>query len=212
MLDEIQTGFGRCGKMMCYEHEDAKPDILAVGKAMSGGMLPVSAAFASNEIMLNVKPGEHGSTYGGNPLAMHVAKVAVETMVEENMIENAAKMGEILFDKLSSIKSPLIKEVRGKGLFLSIELKSNKHVDGHDLAETLIGKGLATKATHTYTLRFAPALTINEKQLLKACRIISASMNQTNKLNIQRKKDAQAGKPVKEKSPKKSNKSEKLSL
>jgi ornithine--oxo-acid transaminase len=104
---------------MAYEHDGAaaKPDILCVGKAMSGGMMPVSAAFANDAVMMNIKPGDHGSTYGGNPLAMLVAKVAIETMIEEKMIENAVKMGDIFHDKLSKLKSRLIKDVRGRGLF-----------------------------------------------------------------------------------------------
>jgi ornithine--oxo-acid transaminase len=108
---------------MAYEWDDAKPDILAVGKALSGGMMPASAAFCNDDIMMNIKPGDHGSTYGGNPLAMRVSKVAIQTLVEEGMIENSFKMGEIFQDELSKIKSPLIKEVRGKGLFRSIEIR-----------------------------------------------------------------------------------------
>lgn len=108
ILDEIQTGFGRTGKLMAYEWDNAQPDILAVGKALSGGMMPVSAAFCNDNIMMNIKPGDHGSTYGGNPLAMRVSKVAIQTLVEEGMIENSLKMGEIFQDELSKIKSPLI--------------------------------------------------------------------------------------------------------
>mmetsp|Transcript_17286 Transcript_17286/g.12345 ORF Transcript_17286/g.12345 Transcript_17286/m.12345 type:complete len:163 (+) Transcript_17286:784-1272(+) len=161
---------------MCHEHENVKPDILAVGKGMSGGMMPVSAAFANDNIMMLIKPGDHGSTYGGNPLGMYVSKVAVETMIEEGMVENSARMGEILMDKLLSIKNPLVKDVRGKGLFFSIELKEKKYVDGHDFAESLLKNGIATKATHHYTCRFAPALNIDEKTLLSACAKISRSL------------------------------------
>ena len=121
ILDEIQTGFGRTGKLMAYEHEqNAKPDILVVGKALSGGMMPVSGAFANDDIMLNIKPGEHGSTYGGNPLAMAVSRAAIQTLVEEGMPENAAKMGEILRDELGKIKSSIISDQRGRGLFRAI--------------------------------------------------------------------------------------------
>ena len=109
MLDEIQTGFGRSGKMMAYEWDmEGKPDILIVGKALSGGLMPVSGAFCNDEIMLNIKPGEHGSTYGGNPLAMAVAKAAIHTMVEERMPENAEKMGEVFKEELAKIKNPII--------------------------------------------------------------------------------------------------------
>ena len=101
ILDEVQTGFGRTGKLMAYDWEGIKPDILAVGKALSGGTMPISAAFCNNEIMLQVRPGEHGSTFGGNPLAMAVAKAAIKTLVDDGMVENALKMGEIMQDKLS---------------------------------------------------------------------------------------------------------------
>lgn len=117
ILDEVQTGFGRTGKLMAYDWEGMKPDIVSVGKALSGGTMPVSAAFCNNDIMMNVKPGDHGSTYGGNPLAMAVSRAAIKALVEEGMVENAAKMGEILGGELSSIKSPVIKETRGRGLF-----------------------------------------------------------------------------------------------
>ena len=109
MLDEIQTGFGRSGKMMAYEWDmDEKPDILIVGKALSGGLMPVSGAFCNDNIMLNIKPGEHGSTYGGNPLAMAVARTAIQTMVDEKMPENAEKMGQIFKEELAKIKNPII--------------------------------------------------------------------------------------------------------
>lgn len=119
ILDEIQTGFGRTGKLMAYEHEGIKPDILIVGKAISGGFMPVSAAFCNDKIMLNIHPGEHGSTYGGNPLAMHVSRVAIQTLIEEGMVENAAKMGQILGEKLQYLAQnrSLILESRGIGLF-----------------------------------------------------------------------------------------------
>ena len=118
ILDEIQTGFGRTGKLMAYEWDsDARPHILAVGKALSGGFMPVSGAFCDDYIMMNIKPGDHGSTYGGNPLAMATAKAAIKTLIEEGMPENALKMGAILKEELTSIRSPVIKETRGIGLF-----------------------------------------------------------------------------------------------
>ena len=121
VTDEVQTGWGRTGKLFCYEYEDVKPDIVTVGKALSGGMMPVSAAFANNNIMDLIKPGDHGSTFGGNPLGMAVSKVAIETLIEEKMVENSAKMGEILLDTLnSSIKSTMITDIRGKGLFVGL--------------------------------------------------------------------------------------------
>jgi ornithine--oxo-acid transaminase len=164
ILDEIQTGFGRCGKMMAYEwDEDAKPDIVAVGKALSGGFMPISGAFCDDHIMLNIKPGEHGSTYGGNPLAMATAKAAIKTLVEEGMPENALRMGEILGDELSQIRSPIIKDTRGRGLFRAVEVAHDAHVNGNDFAYVLMKLGLLTKATHNHSLRLAPALIINEK-------------------------------------------------
>eukprot|EP00350_Pseudokeronopsis_sp_OXSARD2_P002271 CAMPEP_0170561742 /NCGR_PEP_ID=MMETSP0211-20121228/56734_1 /TAXON_ID=311385 /ORGANISM="Pseudokeronopsis sp., Strain OXSARD2" /LENGTH=125 /DNA_ID=CAMNT_0010877715 /DNA_START=644 /DNA_END=1021 /DNA_ORIENTATION=+ len=124
--------------------------------------MPVSAAFANDEIMSVIKPGDHGTTYGGNALGMTVAKAAISTLMEEGLVENSAKMGEILLDKLSAIKSPLIKDVRGQGLFLAIEMKRDLYVNGNDLAECLMMRGLTTKPTHTYTLRFSPTLAITE--------------------------------------------------
>ena len=122
--------------------------------------MPVSGAFCDDHIMLNVKPGEHGSTYGGNPLAMATARAAIKTLVEEGMPENAFKMGEVLGNELSSIKSPLIKDTRGRGLFRAIEVSSESRVNGNDLAYILMKLGLLTKATHDYSLRLAPSLVI----------------------------------------------------
>jgi ornithine--oxo-acid transaminase len=172
-LDEIQTGFGRCGKLMAYEwDEDSKPDIVAVGKALSGGFMPVSAAFCDDHIMMNIKPGDHGSTYGGNPLAMATAKAAIHTLVEEGMPENALRMGDLLGEELQKIKSPIIKDTRGRGLFRAVEVARDSRVDGHDLAKILMKLGLLTKATHDYSLRLAPALVIKEHEVIEAASVI----------------------------------------
>lgn len=148
---------------MCYEWDGIKPDIVSVGKALSGGMMPVSGAFANNEIMDLIKPGEHGSTYGGNPLAMAVAKTSIEVLLEEKMVENSLKMGEILLNSIKDLKHRYVKEVRGRGLFVGIELKEGIHIDGNDLAYAMMKRGILTKATHDSTVRLAPCLTINEK-------------------------------------------------
>ena len=151
---------------MAYEYEqNAKPDILVVGKALSGGMMPVSGAFCNDDIMLNIKPGEHGSTYGGNPLAMAVSRAAIQTLVDEGMPENAAKMGEIFKEELSKIKSSIISDQRGRGLFRAIEVNRDSRVNGNDLAYILMKLGLLTKATHDYSLRLAPALVIKEEEV-----------------------------------------------
>ena len=187
IFDEIQTGFGRCGKLLAHEWDkDSKPDILVVGKALSGGFLPVSGAFCDDEIMLNIKPGEHGSTYGGNPLAMATAKAAVKTLVEEGMPQNALKMGDILGDELSKIKSPIIKDTRGRGLFRAVEVASDSRVNGNDFAYIMMKLGLLTKATHDFSLRLAPALVINEKQILEAASIITEGVKVLENLHKER--------------------------
>lgn len=147
---------------MASEWDGARPDILTMGKAISGGMMPVSAVCCDDSLMDLIQPGDHGSTYGGNPLAMAVAHQAVKSLVEEGMIENSQAMGEILYGELMNIKSPLIKEVRGRGLFRSIEIVRDAKVDGTHFATELMKLGLLTKATHQYTLRLAPALVITK--------------------------------------------------
>ena len=187
ITDEVQTGFGRTGKLMGYNWEEGvKPDIVAVGKALSGGMMPVSGAFCNDEVMLCIKPGEHGSTYGGNPLAMAVAKVAIETLVNEKMIENSFKMGEVFRDQLSKIKSPIVKETRGKGLFNAIEVVQDAKIDGTDLAHILMHQGLLTKATHEFSVRLAPALIIKEKEVIESAKIIAKSIEELEKLSKER--------------------------
>lgn len=171
---------------MAHDWEGVKPDILSVGKALSGGTMAVSAAFCNDEIMMNIKPGDHGSTYGGNPLAMAVARVAIQTMIEEKMPENALAMGEILGNELAKIKSPLIKECRGRGLFWAIEVNSGLKVNGNDFAYVLMKHGLLTKATHDYSLRLAPALIIKENEVVEAAKIIADGVKDLEKLNKER--------------------------
>ena len=174
--------------MAHHWEEGVKPDIIAVGKALSGGTMPVSAAFADDHIMLLINPGDHGSTYGGNPLGMAVARVAIQTLLEEKMVENAVAMGDLLHDQLSSIKSSLIKETRGRGLFRAIETVHDARVKGDDLASILMKKGLLTKATHDYTIRLAPALIIKEHEIMEAAKIIKEGVKELEKLNNERSK------------------------
>lgn len=173
---------------MAYDWEGVKPDILSVGKALSGGTMPVSGAFCDDHIMMNIKPGDHGSTYGGNPLGMAVARVAIQTLIEERMVENAAKMGEVFADQLASIKSPLLKETRGRGLFRAIEVVHDAKVKGDDLAYILMKLGLLSKASHDYSLRLAPALVIKESEIIEATNIIKDGFKQLEKLNSERSK------------------------
>jgi ornithine--oxo-acid transaminase len=186
-LDEIQTGLGRTGKLMAYEwDEDAKPDIMAVGKALAGGLMPVSGAFCDDHIMMNIKPGDHGSTFGGNPLAMATARAAIKTLVEEGMPENAKHMGEILGEELRKIKSPLIADTRCRGLFSAVEVARDSRVDGHDLAKIVMKLGLLTKATHDYNLRLAPALIITEDEVLEAAQIVKEGVKVLEQLHKER--------------------------
>ena len=175
IADEIQTGFGRCGKMFAVEWENVRPDILVFGKSMSGGMLPVSGCLADNFIMDQIKPGDHGSTYGGNPLAMAVAKAAVSAIVDEGMVENSQKQGALLKNELQKIKSDMFKEIRGRGLFVGVELKSSLKVDGNDFAKILMKHGLLTKATHDSTIRLAPPLVINSEEVMQSVEIIKSA-------------------------------------
>jgi ornithine--oxo-acid transaminase len=191
IADEVQTGFGRTGTFMGYEHDmdkGSKPDILIFAKSVAGGFYPVSGILADSHIMDQVKAGEHGSTFGGNPLGMAIAKRAVEVIIEEGMVENSAKMGDYLISKTRQLTSPLIKEVRGRGLFQGIEIKDGHHVDGNDLAKILFQNGLLTKATHDLTVRLSPALVITSDEIDFAMEIITKSMSQLEDLNHQRSK------------------------
>lgn len=159
ILDEIQTGLGRTGKLLAEEHEGIESDLTLVGKALSGGFYPVSAVLSNTEVMSVLRPGEHGSTFGGNPLACAVARVALKVLIEEGMIENAAAMGAYFMDGLRQIKNPLIKDVRGKGLMLGVEFYPEAG-GARQYCEMLMKKGLLCKETHEHTIRFAPPLVI----------------------------------------------------
>ena len=164
ITDEIQTGLGRTGKLLAEEHEGVEADLTMIGKALSGGFYPVSAVLSNKEVLGVFQPGDHGSTFGGNPLACAVARAALKALVEDGMVENAAKMGDYLMAGLSAIKSPYVKEVRGKGLFIGVEL--HKDAGGaRRFCEALMGKGLLCKETHENVIRFAPPLIIGKDDI-----------------------------------------------
>lgn len=173
IADEIQTGLARTGRMLACDHENVRPDILILGKALSGGTLPVSAVLADDVVMMNIKPGEHGSTYGGNPLACAVATTALQVLKDEHMVENAANMGVLLRDLLSKIDSPYIKTVRGKGLLNAIVIDHPNKDAAWDLCLSLKEEGLLAKPTHGDKIRFAPPLLINANQIHECVEIIT---------------------------------------
>jgi ornithine--oxo-acid transaminase len=164
VLDEIQTGLGRTGRMLAEEHEGVEADVTLIGKALSGGFYPVSAVLSNTEILGVIQPGEHGSTFGGNPLACAVARAALLVLVEEGMIENARVMGEYFLERLGRIKSPWIKEVRGKGLLIGVELVPEAG-GARRFCERLKDDGLLCKETHENTIRFAPPLPIGREDI-----------------------------------------------
>ncbi|HET9746117.1 MAG TPA: ornithine--oxo-acid transaminase [Chitinophagaceae bacterium] len=175
IADEIQTGLARTGKMLACDHENVRPDILILGKALSGGMMPVSAVLADDEIMMVLKPGEHGSTYGGNPLASKVAITSLQVLKEEKMAENAEAMGKILRDELKKIDSLHIAMVRGKGLLNAIVIDHHSNDAAWDLCLKLKENGLLAKPTHGDKIRFAPPLVINKDQVIECAEIIKKS-------------------------------------
>lgn len=175
MADEVQTGLCRTGKMLACDWENVKPDILILGKALSGGTIPVSAVLSSNEVILTIKPGEHGSTYGGNPLACAVAIEALQVLKDENLAENANKLGDILQAELKSIDSPLIESVRGRGLFIALVIDEKHGYTAYDVCYEFKKRGLLAKPTHGNILRFAPPLVITEEQLKDCINIIKDS-------------------------------------
>jgi ornithine--oxo-acid transaminase len=180
IADEIQTGLARTGKMLACDHENVKPDILILGKALSGGTMPISAILANDEVMLTIKPGEHGSTYGGNPLACKVAIAALEVLKEENLCEQAEKMGQLFRDELAKLESPFISCIRGRGLLNAIVIK-HEHADAAwTLCVELKNNGLLAKPTHGDKIRFAPPLIITESEIMQAIEIIKNSLNCLN--------------------------------
>jgi len=172
IADEVQTGLARTGKMLCCDYEEVRPDIVILGKALSGGVLPVSAVLADDEIMLTIKPGEHGSTYGGNPLACKVAMSALQVLKDDNLVHNAYFLGKYFRQELSKIQSPIIKKIRGKGLLNAIVLNTEDEQFGWNLCVRLAEKGLLAKPTHHYIIRLAPPLVITKPQLDECLAII----------------------------------------
>lgn len=178
MADEVQTGLGRTGKMLACDWENVRPDILILGKALSGGTLPVSAVLADDEVMLTIKPGEHGSTYGGNPLACKVAMAALQVLKDENLVYNAFYLGKYFRQEVEKIKSPLIKAVRGKGLLNAIVLNTDDKEAGWNLCLRFASNGLLAKPTHHYIIRFAPPLCITKQEIDACIAIISKSLKE----------------------------------
>lgn len=171
IADEVQTGLGRTGKRLCCDHESVRPDIISLGKALSGGVYPVSAMLCDDGIMLNVKPGQHGSTFGGNPLAAKVAIAALQVIEEEKLAENAEKMGSIFRREMNRLPTDLVVKVRGKGLLNAVVI--NDSLKAWEVCLKLKENGLLAKNTHNNCIRFAPPLVITEAQILEGCQIIS---------------------------------------
>ncbi len=178
IADEIQTGIARTGKMICCEHENVRPDILILGKSLSGGVLPVSAALADDEVMLTIKPGQHGSTYGGFPLAAKVGIAALEVVRDEKLSERAEYLGRIFREELSKFKSPFIKQVRGKGLLNAIVTTPINGKEAWDICLKMAEYGLIAKQTHRHIIRFAPPLVITEEELREAIEIIKKAFRE----------------------------------
>ncbi len=178
VADEVQTGIGRTGKMLACDHENVRPDILVLGKAVSGGMYPVSCVLADDEIMLTIKPGEHGSTYGGNPIAAKVAMTAMDVIKDEKLIENSERLGEIFRSEIRAIDSELIEIVRGKGLLNAVVIKPTNGKSAWDVCLALKENGLIAKPTHEHIIRFTPPLVITEEQLMDAIGIIKKTFKE----------------------------------
>ncbi len=176
IADEVQTGLARTGKLLACDHEEVRPDILILGKALSGGVYPVSVVLADDDIMLCIKPGEHGSTYGGNPVAAKVAMAALEVLKEENLAERAEEMGKKFRAELRKIDSPMVELVRGKGLLNAIVIKPTNGKTAWDVCVALKENGLLAKPTHEHIIRFAPPLVITEEQLMESVDIISKTI------------------------------------
>jgi ornithine--oxo-acid transaminase len=191
ICDEIQTGIARTGKMLCYEWSGIKPDMVLLGKAISGGMYPVSCVLGSKEVMLTIEPGTHGSTYGGNPLGSAVAIRALELIQEENMVERAETLGKKFREGLKSMKNPMITTIRGKGLLNAIVIDESK-THGHsawDLCMLFKAKGLLAKPTHQNIIRLAPPLVITEQEIESALSIIKEALEELPNLKGKREEE-----------------------
>lgn len=184
ILDEVQSGLGRTGKLFAFQHSNIQPDGLILGKALGGGFMPVSCFLASKEVMQWLTPGSHGSTFGGNPLAAAIGKKSLELLEEENLIENSRVLGDFFKEALINIKSKVIKEVRGKGLWIGVVIDPN-YVSGKDLSKLLLKEGILCKETHETVIRFAPPLVITKEEIEWALEIITAALTQIeNKATI----------------------------
>lgn len=181
MADEVQTGVARTGKMLACDHEGVRPDVLVLGKAISGGVYPVSAVLADDDIMLVIKPGEHGSTYGGNPVACKVAMEALQVVKDEQLEENAERLGKIFREEMRKIDSEMVDLVRGKGLLNAIVIKPKDGKEAWDVCVAMKENGLIAKPTHQHIIRFAPPLVINEEQLREAIEIIKKTILEMDK-------------------------------
>lgn len=178
VADEVQTGLGRTGKLLACDHENVRPDILILGKAVSGGVYPVSCVLADDEIMLTIKPGEHGSTYGGNPIAARVAMAAIDVILDEKLVENSNRMGEIFRREMKAVDSKMIEIVRGKGLLNAIAVKPNDGKTAWDVCLRLKENGLIAKPTHEHIIRFTPPLIITEPEMMEAVEIIKRTFHE----------------------------------
>jgi len=176
IADEVQTGLGRTGKLLCSYHEDVRPDIVVLGKALSGGVYPVSAVLADDEIMLTIKAGQHGSTYGGNPLACKLAMEALQVILDEKLSENSARLGQLMMKRLQRLPKDVVSLVRGRGLFCAIVI--NPEIDAWKVCLALKENGVLAKNTHGDIIRFAPPLVINEQQLNEAVDIITHTIEE----------------------------------
>ncbi len=176
VADEVQTGIARTGKMLAVDHEGVRPDVLILGKALSGGVIPVSAVLADDDIMLTIKPGEHGSTFGGFPLAGAVAMEALQVVIDENLAEKAEHLGKIFRAEIEKIDSPMIELVRGKGLLNAVVIKPTNGKTAMDVCIAMKDNGLLAKPTHDHIIRFAPPLVIPEDELMKAIEIIKKTI------------------------------------
>jgi ornithine--oxo-acid transaminase len=198
IADEIQTGIGRTGKMLCMEHWNVRSDVLILGKALAGGMYPVSAVLASKDAMLCFEPGTHGSTYGGNPLGSATAMAALQVIKDENLVQRAAELGEYFREQLRAIKSPLVKIIRGKGLLnaIVIDQKKSNGRTAWQLCLLMKTRGLLAKPTHENIIRLAPPLVISKEELDKGLKIIKFSLEDLTTAGIAEELTEQAYHPT----------------
>jgi len=164
MADEIQTGLARTGKMFACNYEDVKPDVLILGKALGGGFMPVSAVVGSRELLMTIKPADHGSTFGGNPLGCHVARESLRVLVDEHLVDRAFNLGRDFMNDLKDMRSPCVKEVRGRGLMIGVVIKEGGP-NAHKLSQRLVRNGMLCKEARTDVIRLAPPLTITREEL-----------------------------------------------